>query len=40
MIDVLRQIRVSGVTVLLVEHDMPSVMEGVRPACWCSTPAA
>ena len=27
MIDVLRQIRSSGVTVLLVEHDMPSVME-------------
>ncbi len=27
MIDVLRQIRASGVTVLLVEHDMPSVME-------------
>jgi ABC-type branched-subunit amino acid transport system ATPase component len=27
MIDVLRQVRTSGVTVLLVEHDMPSVME-------------
>jgi ABC-type branched-subunit amino acid transport system ATPase component len=27
MIDMLRQIRASGVTVLLVEHDMPSVME-------------
>jgi branched-chain amino acid transport system ATP-binding protein len=27
MIDVLRQVRASGVTVLLVEHDMPSVME-------------
>lgn len=27
MIDVLRQIRASGVTILLVEHDMPSVME-------------
>lgn len=27
MIEVLRQIRASGVTVLLVEHDMPSVME-------------
>lgn len=27
MIDVLRQIRASGITVLLVEHDMPSVME-------------
>jgi ABC-type branched-subunit amino acid transport system ATPase component len=27
MIDVLRQIRRSGVTVVLVEHDMPSVME-------------
>ncbi len=27
MIGVLRQIRASGVTVLLVEHDMPSVME-------------
>ena len=27
MIDVLRQIRGSGVTVVLVEHDMPSVME-------------
>jgi ABC-type branched-subunit amino acid transport system ATPase component len=27
MIDVLRQIRTSGVTILLVEHDMPSVME-------------
>ena len=27
MIDVLRQVRSSGVTVLLVEHDMPSVME-------------
>ena len=27
MIDVLRQIRSSGVTVVLVEHDMPSVME-------------
>ena len=27
MIDVLRQIRASGVTVVLVEHDMPSVME-------------
>lgn len=27
MIEVLRQIRGSGVTVLLVEHDMPSVME-------------
>ncbi len=27
MIEVLRQIRTSGVTVLLVEHDMPSVME-------------
>jgi branched-chain amino acid transport system ATP-binding protein len=27
MIEVLRQIRSSGVTVLLVEHDMPSVME-------------
>lgn len=27
MIDVLRQIRAGGVTVLLVEHDMPSVME-------------
>jgi ABC-type branched-subunit amino acid transport system ATPase component len=27
MIDVLRRIRVSGVTVVLVEHDMPSVME-------------
>jgi branched-chain amino acid transport system ATP-binding protein len=27
MIDVLRRIRSSGVTVVLVEHDMPSVME-------------
>jgi ABC-type branched-subunit amino acid transport system ATPase component len=27
MIGVLRQIRASGVTILLVEHDMPSVME-------------
>ena len=27
MIDLLRQIRALGVTVLLVEHDMPSVME-------------
>jgi len=27
MIDVLRQIRGSGITVVLVEHDMPSVME-------------
>jgi ABC-type branched-subunit amino acid transport system ATPase component len=27
MIDVLRRIRMSGVTVVLVEHDMPSVME-------------
>lgn len=27
MIEVLRQIRTSGVTILLVEHDMPSVME-------------
>jgi branched-chain amino acid transport system ATP-binding protein len=27
MIDVLRRIRTSGVTVVLVEHDMPSVME-------------
>jgi ABC-type branched-subunit amino acid transport system ATPase component len=27
MIDVLRQIRTNGVTVVLVEHDMPSVME-------------
>ena len=27
MIDVLRQVRASGVTVVLVEHDMPSVME-------------
>ena len=27
MIDVLRRIRGSGVTVVLVEHDMPSVME-------------
>jgi ABC-type branched-subunit amino acid transport system ATPase component len=27
MIDVLRKIRASGVTVVLVEHDMPSVME-------------
>ena len=27
MIDVLRQIRDSGITVVLVEHDMPSVME-------------
>ncbi len=27
MIDVLRQIRSSGITVVLVEHDMPSVME-------------
>jgi branched-chain amino acid transport system ATP-binding protein len=27
MIDVLRQVRCSGVTVVLVEHDMPSVME-------------
>jgi branched-chain amino acid transport system ATP-binding protein len=27
MIDVLRRIRASGVTILLVEHDMPSVME-------------
>ncbi|MGD9884614.1 MAG: ABC transporter ATP-binding protein, partial [Reyranella sp.] len=27
MIDVLRQVRSSGVTVVLVEHDMPSVME-------------
>jgi len=27
MIEVLRQIRSSGVTVVLVEHDMPSVME-------------
>jgi ABC-type branched-subunit amino acid transport system ATPase component len=27
MIDVLRQIRASGITVVLVEHDMPSVME-------------
>jgi ABC-type branched-subunit amino acid transport system ATPase component len=27
MIDVLRRIRASGVTVVLVEHDMPSVME-------------
>ena len=27
MIEVLRRIRASGVTVLLVEHDMPSVME-------------
>ena len=27
MIDVLRQVRASGVTIVLVEHDMPSVME-------------
>jgi ABC-type branched-subunit amino acid transport system ATPase component len=27
MIDVLRQVRTNGVTVILVEHDMPSVME-------------
>ena len=27
MIVVLRQVRESGVTVVLVEHDMPSVME-------------
>jgi branched-chain amino acid transport system ATP-binding protein len=27
MIEVLRQIRASGITVVLVEHDMPSVME-------------
>ena len=27
MIDVLRQVRTNGVTVVLVEHDMPSVME-------------
>ena len=27
MIDVLRKIRESGITVVLVEHDMPSVME-------------
>jgi len=27
MIDVLRRIRTSGVTIVLVEHDMPSVME-------------
>jgi branched-chain amino acid transport system ATP-binding protein len=27
MIDVLRNIRASGITVVLVEHDMPSVME-------------
>ena len=27
MIEVLRRIRSSGVTVVLVEHDMPSVME-------------
>ena len=27
MIDVLRQVRAGGVTVVLVEHDMPSVME-------------
>jgi ABC-type branched-subunit amino acid transport system ATPase component len=27
MIDVLRQVRSSGITILLVEHDMPSVME-------------
>ncbi len=27
MIDVLRQVRKNGVTVVLVEHDMPSVME-------------
>ena len=27
MIDVLRQIRGNGITVVLVEHDMPSVME-------------
>ena len=27
MINVLRQVRSSGVTVVLVEHDMPSVME-------------
>jgi ABC-type branched-subunit amino acid transport system ATPase component len=27
MIDVLRQVRQNGVTVVLVEHDMPSVME-------------
>ena len=27
MIDVLRKIRASGITVVLVEHDMPSVME-------------
>ena len=27
MIDMLRRIRTSGVTVVLVEHDMPSVME-------------
>jgi branched-chain amino acid transport system ATP-binding protein len=27
MIDVLRQVRATGVTVVLVEHDMPSVME-------------
>ena len=27
MIDVLRRVRGSGVTVVLVEHDMPSVME-------------
>lgn len=27
MIDVLRQIRSNGITVVLVEHDMPSVME-------------
>ncbi|HTR86178.1 MAG TPA: ABC transporter ATP-binding protein [Reyranella sp.] len=27
MIEVLRQVRASGVTVVLVEHDMPSVME-------------
>jgi branched-chain amino acid transport system ATP-binding protein len=27
MIDVLRQVRSNGVTIVLVEHDMPSVME-------------
>ena len=27
MIDVLRQVRDGGVTVVLVEHDMPSVMQ-------------
>jgi branched-chain amino acid transport system ATP-binding protein len=27
MIDVLRKVRTNGVTVVLVEHDMPSVME-------------